>query len=90
MILVVLLRVITFNLNMLHDEFLLSNCIAVLLNLSPHVVQLHKYVATRITFVTISCFKRYLALLADNGGIPEEEGDLSSPLGMHGEVRHSR
>ena len=86
MILVVLLRVITFNLNMLHDEFLLSNCIAVLLNLSPHIVQLHKYVATRITFVTISCFKRYLALLAENGGIPEEEGDLSSPLGMHGEV----
>ncbi|KAL7492809.1 hypothetical protein ACHAWT_001816 [Skeletonema menzelii] len=86
MILVVLLRVITFNLNMLHDEFLLSNCIAVLLNLSPHIVQLHKYVATRITFVTISCFKRYLALLAENGGIPEEEGDLSSPLGMHGEA----
>mmetsp|Transcript_26809 Transcript_26809/g.53604 ORF Transcript_26809/g.53604 Transcript_26809/m.53604 type:complete len:978 (+) Transcript_26809:99-3032(+) len=86
MILVVLLRVITFNLNMLHDEFLLSNCIAVLLNLSPHIVQLHKYVATRITFVTISCFKRYLVLLAENGGIPEEEGDLSSPLGMHGEA----
>lgn len=90
MILVVLLRVITFNLNMLHDEFLLSNCIAVLLNLSPHIVQLHKYVATRITFVTVSCFKRYLVLLAENGGIPEEEGDLSSTLGMHGEVSQSR
>ncbi len=89
MILLVLLRVITFNLNMLHDEFLLSNCIAVLLNLSPHIVQLHKYVATRLTFVAISCFKRYLVLLAENGGIPEEEGDLSSTLGMHGEVSHS-
>lgn len=90
MILVVLLRVITFNLNMLHDEFLLSNCIAVLLNLSPHIVHLHKYVATRITFVTTSCFKRYLALLSENGGIPEEEGDLSSSLGMHGEVSQNR
>jgi len=90
MILVVLLRVITFNLNMLHDEFLLSNCIAVLLNLSPHIVQLHKYVATRITFVTTSCFKRYLTLLAENGGVPEEEGDMSSSLGMHGEVRSSK
>ena len=88
MVLVVLLRVITFNLNMLHDEFLLSNCIAVLLNLSPHIVQLHKYVATRITFVATSCFKRYLTLLAENGGMPEEEGDLSSLLGMHGEVSH--
>ena len=90
MILVVLFQVITFNLNILHDEFLLSNCIAVLLNLSPHIVQLHKYVATRITFVTISCFKRYLVLLAENGGTPEEEGDLSSPLGMHGEVSQCR
>jgi hypothetical protein len=86
MILVVLLRVVAFNLNLLHDEFLLSNSIAVLLNLSPHIVQLHKYVATRIVSLTTSCFKRYLALLDENGGILEEEGDLSSTLGMHGEV----
>lgn len=86
MIVVVLLRVVSFNLNLLQDEFLLSNCIAVLLNLSPHTVQLHKYVATRIVSVTTSCFKRYVALLDENGGIPEEEGDLSTPLGMHGET----
>ena len=86
MIIMVMLRVITFNLNMIQDEFLLSNCIAVLLNLSPHIVQLHKYVASRIVSVTTSCFKKYLVLLAGNGGMPEEEDDLSSALGMHGEV----
>jgi hypothetical protein len=86
MIVVVLLRVVSFNLNLLQDEFLLSNCIAVLLNLSPHIAQLHKYVATRLVSVTTSCFKRYVALLDENGGIPEEEGDLSTPLGMHGET----
>ena len=87
MILLVLLRSISFNLNRLHDEFLLSNTCAVLLNLSPHIVDLNDYyVASRLISVTTSCFKRYVILLAENGGEPEFEGDVSSLLGMHGEV----
>ena len=86
MIIVVLLKAITFNLNRLQDEFLLSNCIAVLLNLSPHIVDIHPYVSSRLVSVTVSCFKRYAALVEENNGEIECDGDLSSPLGMHGEV----
>lgn len=86
MIILVLIKAVTFNLNRLQDEFLLSNCIAVLLNLSPHIVNLHPYVASRLVSVTTSCFKRYSALVEENNGQVEQEGDLSSMLGMHGEV----
>mmetsp|Transcript_5579 Transcript_5579/g.12706 ORF Transcript_5579/g.12706 Transcript_5579/m.12706 type:complete len:792 (-) Transcript_5579:62-2437(-) len=86
MILLVLLRATTFNLNRLHDEFLLSNCCAVLLNLSPHIIGLQDYVANRLVSVTTSCFKRYTSLVAANGGEAEVEGDLSTLLGMHGET----
>lgn len=90
MILLVLLRAISFNLNRLHDEFLLSNCCAALLNLSPHTLIQDYYVATRLISVTTSCFKRYATLLAENRGEPEIEGDLSTSLGLHGEVRNHR
>lgn len=86
MLVLVLLRAISFNLNRLRDEFLLSNCCAVLLNLSPHIVDLNGYASTRLVSVTTSCFKRYSALVAENGGEVEEEGDMSTLLGMHGEV----
>ncbi|KAL3801110.1 hypothetical protein HJC23_002403 [Cyclotella cryptica] len=86
MIILVLIKAITFNLNRLQDEFLLSNCCAVLLNLSPHIVNIHAYVASRLVSVTVSCFKRYATLLSENNGEAEVEGDLSSPLGMHGET----
>ncbi len=89
MILLVVLRAISFNLNRLHDEFLLSNCCAVLLNLSPHTLIQDYYVATRLISVTNSCFKRYSALLAESHGEPEMDGDLSTLLGMHGEVSNS-
>ena len=88
MILLVLLRAITFNLNQLQDAFLLSNCCAVLLNLSPHIIDLNDYFSNRLVSVTTSCFKRYTALVAENGGIEPEEGDLSTLLGMYGEVSH--
>lgn len=90
MIVLVLIKAITFNLNRLQDEFLLSNCIAVMLNLSPHIVDLHPYVASRLVSVTASCFKRYSALVEENNGQVEQEGDLSSMLGMHGEVSTRR
>lgn len=86
MILLVLLRATSFNLNQLQDAFLLSNCCAVMLNLSPHVVRLSDYAAFRLVSVTTSCFKRYIALLAENGGEVEVEGDLQTSLGMHGET----
>jgi len=87
MLLLVLLKAISFNLNRLQDEFLLSNCYAVLLNLSPHIIGLNEYVSSRLVSVTTSCLKRYSILVQENGGEPEMEGDLSTLLGMYGEVR---
>jgi hypothetical protein len=86
-ILLILLQTITYNLNHLHDEFIMSNTYAVLLNLSPHITDLSdNYVATRLVTVTVSCFKRYTVLLQENGGEAEFEGDTSTLLGMYGEV----
>lgn len=86
MILLVLLRAISFNLNRLQDGFFLSNCCAVLLNLSPHIAGMNDYVANRLVSVAASCLKRYTALVAENGGAEPEEGDLLSLVGMHGET----
>lgn len=61
-LLLTLLRSLTFNLNRLHDSFLLSNCCAVLMNLSPNVVELHDYAAMRLASVTMTCWKRYATL----------------------------
>ena len=85
LLLLTLLRSITFNLNRLQDAFLLSNCCAVLMNLSPHVVQLHDYAAMRLAAVTISSLKNYSLHVARNGG-GEDSEDLTTPLGMYGEV----
>lgn len=81
-----LLRCITFNLNRLQDPFLLSNCCAVLLNLSPHAVELHSYTSMRLISVLIATMKRYTLLVMKNGGRPAEEGDVSSMLGMYAEA----
>jgi hypothetical protein len=86
MIILSLLRCITFNLNRLQDPFLLSNCCAVLLNLSPHIAKLHPYTASRLASVLVSSMKRYTVLVMKNGGKPAEEGDVSSLLGMYAEV----
>ena len=82
-----LLRSITFNLNRMQDPFLLSNCCAVLLNLSPHMVELHSYASMRLASVLTGCMKRYTVLVSKNGGKPADEGDVSSVIGMHAEVR---
>ena len=83
-ILLCILRSLSFNLNRLQDPFLLSNCCAVLMNLSPSIVDLHEYAAMRLTAVTVSSMKRYVTLSQENPGIDED--DLSSPTAMHGEV----
>ena len=85
-LLLTILRAITFNLHRLWDPFLLSNCCAVLLNISPHVGGLHSYAAMRLASVTVSCMKRYVVECGKNGGKPAEEGDIFSTLGMYGET----
>jgi hypothetical protein len=84
LLLLTLLRSITFNLNRLQDAFLLSNCCAVLMNLSPNVVELHDYAAMRLVAVTISSLKKYSMFLDRNGNKDDE--DITTPVGMYGEV----
>ena len=84
-ILAVLLRTISTGLE-LQDAYLLSNCFAVLLNISPHINGIDPYVAHRLVSVAAISFKRYAVLIAENGGQLEVEGDVSTPIGMHGET----
>ena len=89
-----LLRALTFNLNRLHDMFLLSNCCAVLMNLSHSVVDLHEYAAMRLASVTVSCIKKYTSMAIDeskkksNGGGAEDDEE-SLLFDMYGEVSHT-
>ena len=85
-LLLTLLRSVTFNLNRLRDVFLLSNCCAVLLNLSPHVSGLHGYAAMRLASVTVSCMKKCTVLTRKRGGRHADEGDITGVLGMYREV----
>jgi hypothetical protein len=82
-----LLRALTFNLSRLRDGFLLSNCCAVLLNLSPHMVNINEYTAMRLGSITMSLMRKYAVLLARDGGTEPDEGDVSTVTGMYGEVR---
>ena len=101
LLVLVVLRCITFNLNRMKDAFLLSNCCAVLLNLSPHAACLHEYTAERLVVVTASALSKYHQLkrktkntttTRTNGGNDnnndddDDENDLTTPLGMYGEV----
>ena len=86
LLMLTILRSIAFNLNRLEDAFLLSNCCAVLMNLSPNVVDLHDYAAMRLASVTISSLKNYSARVARSGGREGHDEDLTTPLGMYGEV----
>jgi hypothetical protein len=79
-----LLRGLAFNLNRQQDAFLLSNCCAVLMNLSPAIVDLHDYAAMRLTSLTVSILKRYLKLKMENPD--NNEDDLSTPTSMYGEA----
>jgi len=79
-----LLRCLTFNLNRQNDAFLLSNCCAVLMNLSPSVVELHEYAALRLTALAVSVIKRYLQLRREHPD--NDDDDLTTPTSMHGEA----
>lgn len=86
-LLLTLLRSLLFNLHRLQDSFLLSNCCAVLMNLSPAIVDLHEYAAMRLVSVTVSVMKRHSKLRAALGKDAQvDEDDLSTPLGMYAEV----
>lgn len=84
-ILLAILRLLNFNLSRLSDPFLLSNCCAILMNLSSSIVELHDYAAMRLVAVTTACMKRYTELVRDNPGQDDDE-DLTNPTSMHGEV----
>ncbi|CAJ1945657.1 unnamed protein product [Cylindrotheca closterium] len=89
-----LLRSLIFNLQRLHDPFMLSNCCAILSNLSSATTDLHEYAAMRLVSVAISVMKRHSKLIASttNGGQDMndgEEDDLSTPLGRYSEVANN-
>jgi hypothetical protein len=86
LLLLTLLRSITFNLAKMQDAFLLSNCCAVLMNLSHNIVNLHEYAAMRLMSVTMSVLKKYSSLKGDGKGNHQED-DITTPLGMYAEVR---
>ena len=81
-----ILRSITYNLNRSNDGFLISNCCAVLLNLAPHIVNIHTYTAMRLASVTLYCCKRYSVLLSRYQG-KNRDADVASILKLYGEVR---
>jgi len=82
-----LLRSMTFNLNRMNDSFLISNCCAVLLNLSPHIENLHSYAAMRLASVTVFCCKRYVLLARRRSGANAND-EYQSMFGMYKEVSH--
>eukprot|EP00934_Nitzschia_sp_Nitz4_P004406 Nitzschia sp. Nitz4//scaffold66_size103028//44609//47635//NITZ4_004498-RA/size103028-snap-gene-0.139-mRNA-1//-1//CDS//3329556350//4396//frame0 len=58
-LLLTLLRTLVFHMDRMPDAFLLSNCCAILQNLSPAVVDLHEYAALRLVAVTVSILKKH-------------------------------
>lgn len=95
LVLLTLLRLLMFNLQRLQDGFLLSNCCAILQNMSPPMIDLHEYAAMRLVSVTITIMKKHLSLYSSSAGesttehrnsTPQSEDYLSTPLGMYEEV----
>jgi Dyggve-Melchior-Clausen syndrome protein len=74
-VLLTLLRMLLFNLNRIKDGFLLSNCCAVLINLSHAISDLHDYASMRLASVTVTVMKKHakLAAAATSGNGSEEK-----------------
>ena len=72
--------------NRMRDPFLLSNCCAVLLNLSPNIANLHSYASMRLVSMLLATMKRFTVLVMKNGGRVAGEEDVTSLLGMYSEV----
>jgi hypothetical protein len=79
-----LMRSLAFNLSRQNDPFLLSNCCAVLMNLSSSIVDLHDFAAMRLVATTVSVIKKYLALRQQHPN--NDEADLTTPTSMYGEA----
>lgn len=101
-LLLTLMRSLLFNLNRMLDGFLLSNCCAVLMNLSPAVADLHEYTSMRLASVTVTLMKKHAKLAAaaastaastaSSGGeldIRDPAQEVTSPLDMYAEVSHT-
>ncbi len=96
LILLTLLRSLMFNLQRLQDVFLLSNCCAILQNVSPPIIDLHDYAAMRLASVTVSVMKKHLKLHSNSASesrtgekansSKESDEYMSTPLGMYEEV----
>ena len=69
----------------MRDPFLLSNCCAVLLNLSPNIANLHSYASMRLVSMLLATMKRFTVLVMKNGGRVAGEEDVTSLLGMYSE-----
>ena len=91
-VLLTLLRSLLFNLHRLHDPFLLSNCCAVLQNLSSSIVDVHDYTAMRLAYVTVTVMKKHLKLSTNSVGqeTTKQTGDtddfITTPLRLYDEV----
>jgi len=79
-----IIRCLSFNLNRLQDPFLMSNCCATLMNLLPFIAELHDYAAMRMVSFTVSTMRRYTELTKANPD--DDEEDASTPTAMYGEV----
>lgn len=91
-VLLTILRSLMFNLQRLNDPFLLSNCCAILQNLSTSIVDIHDYAAMRVASVTAIIIKKHAKLHSTSTTQrkteqkSDVEGFLSSPVTMHEEV----
>ena len=84
-LLLTLLRCLSFVLYRQPDAFLLSNCCAVLMNISSSVQDLHDWAAMRLVDSTVSTLQRYVQLRRDME-TNEDEDDITTPVGMYGEA----
>ena len=83
-LILLLLRSLTFNLTRQHDAFLLTNCCAVLMNLSSSMVDLYDYTAMKFVTTTVAFMKRYVTLRQQNPN--NNEDDITTPTSMYGEA----
>jgi hypothetical protein len=60
LVILCMLRVLTYNVSRARDAYLLSNCSAVLLNLAGQAEKVHEYTALRMTNVLHSILRRYV------------------------------
>ena len=75
-----IIRTVMHALFRLRDNYLVSNCYAVLLNLAPYIANMHSYSAERLVTVTCRLGKRISKLISSKGettkdSIPVSGGD---------------